>query len=221
MQRLARHLESKVYISAMIQPVPKSKKERKNISRQVNLAISSPPATTEYLKWSDQPVRFSRTDHPRKVPRPGHAPMVLKAQIGGYDVGRVLMDAGSGINLIYARTLKAMCISLESLKPTDCSFHRIVPGGANYPLRKIELDVCFGNSSNYRREKLEFEVMDWPSQYHAILGTQHLQSSWQYLITHISHSKFQDLKEQSWCKAALKYLTPVTKNSTGWRKLSA
>jgi hypothetical protein len=28
MQRLARHLESKVYISAMIQPVPKSKKER-------------------------------------------------------------------------------------------------------------------------------------------------------------------------------------------------
>jgi hypothetical protein len=169
-QCLAKHLESKVYISAMIQPVPKSKKERKSISRQVNLAISSPPATTEYLRWSDQPVRFSRADHPRKVPRPGHAPMVLKAQIGGYDVGRVFMDAESGINLIYARTLKAMCISLESLKPTDCSFHGIVPGGANYPLGKIELDVCFGNSSNYCREKLEFEVMDWPSQYHAILG---------------------------------------------------
>jgi hypothetical protein len=120
-QRLTKHLESKVYISAMIQPVPKSKKERKSISRQVNLAISSPPATTEYLKWSDQPVRFSRADHPRKVPRPGHAPMVLKAQIGGYDVGRVFMDARSGINLIYARTLRAMCILLESLKPTDCS----------------------------------------------------------------------------------------------------
>jgi hypothetical protein len=49
MQRLAKQLESKVYISAMIQPVPKSKKEQKSISRQVNLAISSPPATTEYL----------------------------------------------------------------------------------------------------------------------------------------------------------------------------
>jgi hypothetical protein len=49
-QRLARHLESKIYISAMIQPVPKSKKERKSISRQVNLEISSPPATTEYLR---------------------------------------------------------------------------------------------------------------------------------------------------------------------------
>jgi hypothetical protein len=144
----------------MIQPVPKSKKERKSISRQVNLAISSPPATTEYLKWSNQPVRFSRADHPRKVPRPGHTPMVLKAQIGGYDVGRVFMDARSDINLIYARTLKAMCISLEILKPTDCSFHGIVLGGANYPLGKIELNICFGNSSNYHREKLEFEVMD-------------------------------------------------------------
>jgi hypothetical protein len=159
-RRLARHLTSKVYISAMIQPVPKSKKERKSMSRKVNLAISSPPATTEYLWWSDQPVKFSRADHPRKAPRPGHSPMVLKAQIGGYDIGRVFMDAGSGINLIYARTLKAMCISLSSLKPTDCSFHGIVPGAANHPLGRIELDLCFGSSSNYRREKLEFEVMD-------------------------------------------------------------
>jgi hypothetical protein len=159
-QNNVRHLESKVYISAMIQPVPKPKKEQKSISRQVNLAISSPPATTEYLRWSDQPIRFSRADHPRKVPRPGHAPMVLKAQIGGYDIGRLFMDAGSGINLIYARTLKAMSISLESLKPIDCSFHIIVPGSANYPLRKIELDVFFSDSGNYHREKLEFEVMD-------------------------------------------------------------
>jgi hypothetical protein len=47
MQRLAKHLESNVYISTMIQPVPKSKKEHKSISRQVNLAISSPPATID------------------------------------------------------------------------------------------------------------------------------------------------------------------------------
>jgi hypothetical protein len=135
-QRNARHPEPKVYISAMIQLVPKSKKEQKSISRQVNLAISSLPATTEYLRWSDQPIRFSRADHPRKVLRPGHAPMVLTAQIGGYDIGRVFMDTGSGINLIYTRTLKAMSISLENLKSTDCSFHGIVLGSANYPLRK-------------------------------------------------------------------------------------
>jgi hypothetical protein len=80
------------------------------------------------------------------------------------------MDAGSGINLIRAKTLQAMRISLEFLKPTDCSFHDIVPGSANYPLGRIALDVCFGNRQNYRKEKLDFKVMDWPSQYYVILG---------------------------------------------------
>jgi hypothetical protein len=89
--------------------------------------------------------------------------MVLKAQIGRYDIGRVFMDAGSGINLIYARTLKAMDISLEWLQPTDSSFHGIVPGSANHSLGRIDLDVCFDDNGNFRREKLEFGVMHWPS----------------------------------------------------------
>jgi hypothetical protein len=63
----------------MIQPVPKSHKEEKNISRQVNLAITSPPVTTEYLHWSKQTIEFNREDHPITVPRPGNAPLVLKA----------------------------------------------------------------------------------------------------------------------------------------------
>jgi hypothetical protein len=150
--------------------VPKLNKEEKSITRQVNLAVISPPATTEYLHWSEQPIEFNREDHPITIPWPRNAPLVLKAQIGAYDVDIIFMDAGSGINLIYAKTLRAMHISLEFLKPTDCSFHRIVPGSANYPLGWIALNVCFGNWQNYRREKLDFEVMDWPSQYHAILG---------------------------------------------------
>jgi hypothetical protein len=118
----------------MIQPVPKSNKEEKSISRQVNLVVTSPPVTTEYLHSSKKPIEFNKEDHPITVPRPGNVPLVLKAQIGGYDVERVFMDAGSGINLIYAKTLRAMRVSLEFLKPIDCSFHGIAPGSANYPL---------------------------------------------------------------------------------------
>jgi hypothetical protein len=77
----------------MIQPVPKSSKEQKSISQQVNLAITSPPVSTEYLHCSEQPIGFNREDHPIIVPRPPNAPLVLKAQIGGYDVERVFMDA--------------------------------------------------------------------------------------------------------------------------------
>jgi hypothetical protein len=75
----------------MIQPVLKSHKEEKSISRQVNLAITTPRVTTEYLHWSGQPIEFNKEDHPITVPRPGNAPLVPKAQLGGYDVERVLM----------------------------------------------------------------------------------------------------------------------------------
>jgi hypothetical protein len=47
------YVPSKGHITAMIQPVPKSNKEEKSITQQVNLAIISPPATTEYLHWSE------------------------------------------------------------------------------------------------------------------------------------------------------------------------
>jgi hypothetical protein len=62
-----------------------------------------------------------------------------------------------------------MQVSLEFLLPMDCSFQGIVPGSANYPLGKIEIDVYFGNRQNFQREKMEFEAMDWPSQYNTIL----------------------------------------------------
>jgi hypothetical protein len=47
------YILSKGYITAMIQPVPKSNKEKRSITRQVNLAVTSPPATTKYLHWSE------------------------------------------------------------------------------------------------------------------------------------------------------------------------
>jgi hypothetical protein len=91
----------------MIQPMPKSNKEEKSITRQVNLAVTSPPATTEYLHWSEQPIKFNREDHPITVPRPGNAPLVLKAQIGTYDIDRIFMNVGNGINLIYTKNAQS------------------------------------------------------------------------------------------------------------------
>jgi hypothetical protein len=212
--------QSKIHITAMIQPVPKSKKGTKSISKQVNLAMSSPPATTKYLCWSELKIGFNRADHPRKVPRPGHAPMVLKAQIRGFDVGRVFMDASSGINLVYARTLKGMNISLEWLQPIDCSFYGIVLGSANHPLGKNKLDVCFGDRGNCRREKLKFEVMDWPPQYHGIRGRPTFARfmavlHYAYLVLKIAGPNISRSTETS------RSQTYATGNLIRWRKPSA
>ena len=48
-------------------------------------------------------------------------------------------------------------------------FHGVIPGKKADPLGQITLNVVFGDSKNYRKEKLTFEVVD-QSAYHAILG---------------------------------------------------
>ncbi|KAK1669087.1 hypothetical protein QYE76_057246 [Lolium multiflorum] len=107
-------MEKDEYVPAEIFPEPRgqvnmihktsfSKREIKKFSREVKYAEVAMVDTPEFIDWSEQSISFDRTDHPKAVPRPGHAALVLEAQIGG-------------------------------------------------------------------KEKIEFEVVDWESQYHAILG---------------------------------------------------
>ena len=153
----------------MIQKGCPSKRVHKTNTQHVNMVVHAPPKKPEYLKGYEQPITFAKEDHPPRVSWPGHSALVVRAQIGGYNMERVFMDGGSGINIIYADTLRRMDENLEGLAKSDTSFHEIVPGKANYPLGSISLEVVFGKSDNYRRETLHFEVVNWPSQYHAIL----------------------------------------------------
>ena len=73
------------------------------------------------------------------------------------------MDGGSGINIIYTETLKVMGIPINKLARSENAFHGIVPGRAVRPLGTIALDVVFGEESHFRKERLDFEVVDWPS----------------------------------------------------------
>ena len=84
-------------------------------------------------------------------------------------MSRVFMDGGSGINIIFTQTLDDMLIQNNALKPSGTTFHGIVPGKAVYPMGRISLEVVFGSATNFRKEMLDFEVVDWKSQYHAIL----------------------------------------------------
>ena len=94
----------------------------------------------------------------------------LEVQIGRYNMSKVFMDGGSGLNLLFASTMKAMGLTVDMLRESDTGFHGIIPTRPAYSLGKISLDVVFGTPSNFRKEKVEFEVVDWESQYHAILG---------------------------------------------------
>ena len=67
------------------------------------------------MRGSEIDITFSREDHPPAIPRPGHAALVLEARIGNYDMSRVFMDGGSGINIIFTRTLEEMLIQSSAL----------------------------------------------------------------------------------------------------------
>ena len=53
---------------------------------------------------SEQPIVWSREDHPPRVDNPGHLALVVVPQVGGYKFTKVLMDGGSNINILYYET---------------------------------------------------------------------------------------------------------------------
>ena len=85
-------------------------------------------------------------------------------------MSKVFMDGGSGINIIFVDTLRKMNRSVKNLPKYSNTLHCIVPGKAVGQKGTIQLDVSFGDKSHFRTESIEFEVVDWKSQYHAILG---------------------------------------------------
>ena len=77
------------------------------------------------------------------MPSPGKYPLVVDPIVGNFRLTKVLMDEGSSLNIIYAETLG---------------------------LLRVDLPVCFGTPSNFRRETLTFEVAGFRGTYHAVLG---------------------------------------------------
>ena len=90
--------------------------------------------------------------------------------IGMKQLTKVLMDGGSGLNIMYAETLDAMGIDRARIRPIGAPFHSVMPGQQAVPLGQIDLPVTFGDPSNYRMETLTFEVVGFHGTYHTILG---------------------------------------------------
>ena len=90
--------------------------------------------------------------------------------VGGTRLTKVLMDGGSGLNILYAEALEGMGIPMSKLSESNMRFHEVITGKKVNSLGQITLDVVFGDEKNYRKEKLTFEVVDFQSAYHAILG---------------------------------------------------
>ncbi|KAI4997342.1 hypothetical protein ZWY2020_052684 [Hordeum vulgare] len=128
------------------------------------------PTNPSFLKWSQTAITFDQSDHPAHVPTPGRQALVVDPVVEGVRLRKVLMDGGNGLNIMYANTLKGMGIPMSKLSESSMQFNGVVRGRKAKSLGQIALDVVFGSDKNFRKEKPTFEVVDFQSAYHAILG---------------------------------------------------
>nr|AAT44283.1 putative polyprotein [Oryza sativa Japonica Group] len=144
-----------------------SKRKQKLTEREIN-AVQ--PDTPQYLRWSEITIKFDRSDHPDRVVHPGRYPLVLDPVVHNVKLRRSLIDGGSALNILFAKTLDDMQIPRTELKPSNAPFHGVIPGLSAKPLGQITLPVTFGTRENFRTENVYFEVADFETAYHAILG---------------------------------------------------
>jgi hypothetical protein len=142
----------------------------RNIDKERREVCSVKVAAPVYLDWPDKPITFDQGDHPDRVPSPGKYPLVVDPVIGNVRLTKVLMDGGSSLNIVYAKTLGLLQIDLSTIWASAAPFHGIILGKRVQPLGQLDLPVYFGTPSNFRKETLTFEVVGFRGTYHAVLG---------------------------------------------------
>jgi hypothetical protein len=132
----------------------------------IELAVPTP------LRWSEVPITFSRVNQWTSLSEPGRFRLVLKPVVAGSRLNKALIDGGSGLNILFTKTLKKMKLDItHRLTKSTSPFYGIVSGNAAIPLGSVVLPVTFGETrENYRTEYIKFEVADFETSYHAILG---------------------------------------------------
>src|SRR4051812_10600188 len=91
----------------------------------------------------------------------GRNPIVVSPiMAGGYQVHDVLMDGGSSLNILTAKTLHKMGISQCEMEPVIRFFEGVVSGVSAMSIGQIWLSVQLGTPENFRVEDVLFDVVD-------------------------------------------------------------
>jgi hypothetical protein len=145
-----------------------TRRSQKATRREV---LNIEPAVPTPLRWSEVPITFSRVDQWTSFFELGRFPLVLKPVVVGSKLNKVLIDGGSGLNVLFTKTLKKMKLDITDMLTKSVSpFYGITPSNAIIPLGSVVLPVTFGETrENYRTEYIKFEVADFETSYHAIL----------------------------------------------------
>jgi hypothetical protein len=133
--------------------------------------LSVEPTIQKPLRYSEVPISFSRDDQWTSFSELEKFPLILDPVMAGSQLTRVLIDGGSGLNWLFASTLKKMGLDISNmLTPSRAPFYGIIPRNVATPLGSVILPVTFGTKDNDHTEYIKFKVADFESSYHAIFG---------------------------------------------------
>jgi hypothetical protein len=100
--------------------------------------MSIEPVVPTPLRWSEVPITFSRADQWTSFSEPGRFPLVLKLVVAGSKLNKVLIDGGSGLNILFTKALKKMKLDISHMLTKSTSpFYDIIPGNAAIPLGSV------------------------------------------------------------------------------------
>jgi hypothetical protein len=119
------------------------------------MAVSPPsPPPGGYLKWSEIPITFDRSDQQGFIPKLGWYPLIVCPIVNDVQLSRVLVNGGSSLHILFLKTFYQMRLSRCALCPNQDLFHSIIPGAATPPVDQITLLVIFGTHENFHTEHL-------------------------------------------------------------------
>jgi hypothetical protein len=88
------------------------------------------PSIPRYVQWSEFSIVFDRRDHPDEIPHPEMYPLIIEPIVGSKSLTKVLMDGGSGLNIMYVETFDGLGISRSMLRSSSMS-HSVLEGKLN------------------------------------------------------------------------------------------
>jgi hypothetical protein len=106
-----------------------SRRRYRKDNREVQFIHTKP---SQPLRWSEQPITFSRVYHWVHIPDPGSYSLVVEPIIEGSLLPQTLIDGGSGLNVIFVDTLKKRDFDFKRLTECNEPLFGIVPGKATY-----------------------------------------------------------------------------------------
>jgi hypothetical protein len=143
-----------------------TKRKRNNYIRFVNTVINDGP--TARPEWAKVPITFTEEDFRLKSTNHNDA-MVIEVNIAGWVIGKILVDNGSSVDILFLKTFEKMNLSQHMLHPPE--YPLLGFGGKPIkPVGQIYLPVSFGDLDNARTETLTFDVVDMYHPYLAIFG---------------------------------------------------